>query len=148
MADYAFLDEERTKRINANQPDIKNYKNMRLFCKNPHCDAHMYIHNPEIPEDAYFQSHGAPSHSGYCGCQGAMHFNRVEFDESGFIMPDAIKNLITANDDQGSADYEHGQGERINIYPPRTVRQIYQMCVNIPSLTVLGHKNPCSYCNY
>ena len=132
MADYAYLDSDRTIRVMANQNDVVSYKSQRLYCRNPRCNARMFIHNAHNPEDAYFQAHGLPHHVGYCGCQGAQHFNRSEFDESSFKMPDAILNLVNHNDSAPSNISSHGSGERTNIYPPRTVRQIYTMCVNTP----------------
>lgn len=55
---YAYKDTGRTKIIYADSSDIIKYKGVRCYCKNPSCNAKMFIHNPEHPNFAYFQASG------------------------------------------------------------------------------------------
>lgn len=137
MADYAYIDKNRTEIIYASNPDILQYRKQRMFCRNSDCNARLFIHRPDVPQDAYFQAHGEPSHNGVCGIPSIQHFNRAIFNEDEFLMPDAIINLIEHNDnvqnDNDIASHNNKPNDIIAnvIHPPRTLLQIYTMCVNI-----------------
>lgn len=80
---YAYKDTGRTKIIYADSSDIIKYKGVRCYCKNPSCNAKMFIHNPEHPNFAYFQASGKPSHNGSCGSI-YNHFDNSKYDEKLF----------------------------------------------------------------
>ena len=40
MANYAFIDKERTQKIYANDDNIMKYKSVRCYCKNPNFDTY------------------------------------------------------------------------------------------------------------
>lgn len=90
--DYAFEDEKRTKIIYANASDIVQYKGVRCYCKNPYCEARMFIYNPEHPSSAFFKASGKPSHNGSCGSI-YNHFDNTEYDANLFNFPDVLIDL-------------------------------------------------------
>ena len=135
MADYAYKDSARKQRIYADDIHIMNYKGIRCWCKNTKCDAHMYIVKPENPHESFFRASKKVKHSGACGSE-CNHFNKNEFDESGFYFPDVLRNL----------EYSTSTTMRTSIANTKlssnilsenkktvtTIRQIYTMCTNTP----------------
>ncbi len=131
MANYAYYDKERKQKIQASNPDIIKYKGKRCYCKNKSCDAHMYIHDPEHPKDAYFQSHGQPGHNGSCGITETKHFDPSKFVEKQFDFLEVMQKLEVPTVSKPSGTKGTGNGDGNNIVLS-TVKQIYNMCTNTP----------------
>ena len=129
--DYAFLDAQRTRIIYANASDIVRYKSVRCYCKNPNCNARMFIHNPEHPSSAYFQASGKPSHNGSCGSK-YHHFDRSMYNESLFRFPDALMNLESVTTPSSSGGKSSSTGTTSSLKGLKTVKEIYRMATNTP----------------
>lgn len=93
MANYVFLDKERTKKLYANDNNIMAYKSVRCYCKNEKCNARMFIYDPEHPNKAYFKASGNPHHNGACGYE-AKRFKITDYIEEEFVFPDTLFPLL------------------------------------------------------
>ena len=93
MANYAFIDQKRTKKIYANDDNIMEYKSVRCYCKNELCDARMFIYDPEHPNKAYFKASGKPPHKGACAYE-LNGFKVTNYIEEKFIFPDTLFPLL------------------------------------------------------
>ena len=132
MANYAYKDFARTKIIYADDLHIMNYKGIRCWCKNPKCNAHMYIVKPENPAESFFRASTAVKHTGACGSE-CHYFDKSEFDESKFKFPDILKNfehVIPSKSDLSKKVSKRTLSS--NKKPIKTIRQIYTMCTNTP----------------
>ena len=133
VMDYAFEDEKRTKIIYANASDIVQYKGVRCYCKNPYCEARMFIYNPEHPSSAFFKASGKPSHNGSCGSI-YNHFDNTEYDANLFNFPDVlidlekepIKKKTCISGRTGSGEETFGKKGL------KTIKEIYKMATNTP----------------
>ncbi len=134
MANYAFVDEARTKKIYANDDNIMNYKSVRCYCKNPNCAARMFIYMPEHKNSAYFKASGKPGHQGACGI-APYHFPRVNYIEEEFLFPEVLLPLLDdAYDSQYKGRRRRPGGksrEEIESRPLRGLKEIYAMLTNI-----------------
>lgn len=131
MADYAYLDEERTKIIKANDPNIVKYKSVRCYCKNPICDARMFICKPEHPQEAYFRASGNPKHNGSCGSE-CDHFDFSKYDPAKFHFPEALIDLETIVSGTSGKSGGKSTGATTGLKPLKSVKEIYRMATNIP----------------
>lgn len=132
MADYAYKDEERTQKIYANGNNIIKYKGIRCWCKNPNCNAKMFIVKPEYPDEAYFRASSKTPHSGSCGSE-CHHFDKKRFNENLFRFPNILINL--EKDDRASSTtiIHHPPKKAVTGEKPiKTLRQLYSMCTNTP----------------
>lgn len=133
MANYAFIDEARTRKIYANDDNIMKYKSVRCYCKNPNCDAKMFIYMPEHKNSAYFKASGKPGHQGACGLT-PYHFPKVNYVEEEFVFPQGLFPLLN---DNGNGQHKGGtggtsggkQGE-IERRPLRGLKEVYAMLTN------------------
>lgn len=133
MANYAFIDEARTQKIYANDDNIMKYKSVRCYCKNPKCDAKMFIYMPEHKNSAYFKASGKPGHQGACGLS-PYHFPKVNYIEEEFVFPQGLFSLLNDKREgqhKGGKDGTGGgkQGE-IERRPLRGLKEVYAMLTN------------------
>ena len=133
MPNYAFTDANRKKIIYANANDIMNYKSVRCYCRNPKCNARMFIYDPEHPNKAYFKASGNPHHSGACGI-ALSNFNRSKYNEAEFRFPDNFLYLLNAVEEE---NINHNTNRNVNhniihnnINPIRTLKELYNMLIN------------------
>lgn len=132
MADYAYKDENRTQKIYANDKDIIEYKGKRCWCKNPNCNAKMFIVTPEYPDDAFFRASLTIHHSGSCGSE-CHHFDKKQFDQNLFKFPEVLINLEKTNKKYSSNMTIQSNSEvSTESKPIKTLRQLYTMCTNTP----------------
>lgn len=95
MANYVFLDKERTKKIYANDDNIMKFKGVRCYCKNEKCDARMFVYEPEHPSRSFFKASGKPHHTGACGFE-SKGFKITDYVEEEFVFPDTLLPLLKA----------------------------------------------------
>lgn len=131
MANYAFIDKERQRKIYASSDDIMQYKSVRCYCKNPLCDARMFVYDPEHKSLAFFKASGKPSHSGSCGI-APYHFAKTEYVEEKFFFPEGLFPLLQATKEKGQ---EHGGSgthgtEETERRPLQGLKEIYSMLTN------------------
>lgn len=132
MADYAYEDPKRTKIVYADASNITNYKRVRCWCKNPDCDAKMFIVKPEYPDEAFFRASRQTPHAGSCG-SGCNHFDKKEFDPSLFKFPDVLENLEKVIEKSPPTTPTAGSIEvSTGNKPIKTLKQLYSMCTNTP----------------
>ena len=131
---YAYKDTGRTKIIYADSSDIIKYKGVRCYCKNPSCNAKMFIHNPEHPNFAYFQASGKPSHNGSCGSI-YNHFDNSKYDEKLFSFPEVLMNLESkpsGTKPTGKSSPKKGKSTSGGEKALKTIKEIYKMATNTP----------------
>lgn len=133
MANYAFIDEARTRKIYANDDNIMKYKSVRCYCKNPNCNAKMFIYMPEHKNSAYFKASGKPGHQGACGLS-PYHFPKVNYVEEEFIFPQGLFSLLNDNGNRKHKGKTGGanrgkQGE-IELRPLHGLKEVYAMLTN------------------
>lgn len=138
MPNYAFKDKNRTKIIYADSNDIMNYKQVRCYCRNPNCNAHMYIYNPEHPNKAFFKASGVPPHNGACGI-ALSNFKKTKYNESEFRFPDNFLYLLDAEDRNENVNINVNRNvnadsatnaDSVIIKPIRTLKELYNMLIN------------------
>lgn len=141
MSMYVFRDKERKRKLYAKQA-IKENRDTRFFCPNIKCNAHMYICGLDGITAAYFSAN-RNGHSHVKGCPfGANNsFNPDDFDESAFDFDNAMDELATPSKQvkKKTEPGEHGTGESLPR-PPRTIRQIYDMCKSYDVIDTYGNK--------
>lgn len=127
MAMYVYKDDIRTEILLARNAQKKD-KNIRFYCPNPKCNAHMYIRNMDGVAASYFAAN--PSHRHIEGCYGSSKgFNPNNYDEDKFEFDNALLALTTSSKPQIKkiTPGEHGTGPS-NSKALRTMQQIYSMC--------------------
>lgn len=131
MANYAFIDKERTQKIYANDDNIMKYKSVRCYCKNPNCNAKMFIYMPEHKNSAYFKASGKPGHQGACGLS-PYHFSKVNYVEEEFIFPQGLFSLLNDNGKHkgGIGGTHRGQSGEVENRPLRGLKEVYTMLTN------------------
>lgn len=141
MAMYAFRDKARKQKLYAKYAASES-RDTRFFCPNENCDAHMHICGLDGTAAAYFSAN-RQGHSHVKGCPfGANNsFNPDDFDEASFDFDNALDGLAIPSKkvDKKSEPGEHGTGEPTKK-PPRTIRQIYDMCKSIDVVDTYGGK--------
>ncbi|MEG0737574.1 MAG: hypothetical protein RR441_11935, partial [Longicatena sp.] len=132
MAMYVFRDKDRKEKLYAKSAASES-RNTRFFCPNENCDAHMYVCGLDGTAAAYFSA----NRKGYrhikgCPFGASNSFNSDDFDEALFDFDSVLDGLSTPSKkvNKKSEPGEHGTGESIKR-PPRTIRQIYDMCKSI-----------------
>lgn len=137
MSNYAFLDQNRTKKVYAKDA-MKQNKSTRYYCPNPNCNAHMYICNVKGVSSAYFSAnHKRYPHIDHCP-YGARHsFKSENYEEALFQFEHALESLTFSNIHKREKKYvsNHKINRRndLNIKrrPLRSIRQIYDMCKSL-----------------
>lgn len=133
MANYAFVDEARTQKIYANDDNIMQYKSVRCYCKNPNCDAKMFIYRPEHKNSAFFKASGKPGHQGACGLS-PHRFSKINYIEEDFVFPQGLFSLLTDKRDgenKGRKNGNHNGGqEKFESRPLRGLKEVYSMLTN------------------
>lgn len=129
MANYAYIDKERTRKIYANADNIMNYKSIRCFCKNPNCDAKMYVYMPEHKNDAFFKASGKPGHSGACGI-APHHFSKNIYIEKDFYFPQNLLGLMTDTQEKKERSKNNNGCSGINMRPLTGLKETYSMLTN------------------
>lgn len=130
MAMYAFKDAARKVKLFARDA-YKEDKGARFYCPNPSCDAHMRICNVDGVSKSYFSASKTHGHIDLCTFRAANSFNPNEFDESAFDFNKALLALVQESNPQPKTEApgKHGEGPVVPK-PPRTIRQIYNMCIS------------------
>lgn len=128
MANYVFLDKERKNKIYANDDNIMKYKSVRCYCKNPKCDARMFIYMPEHKDSAYFKASGNPGHTGACGI-APYHFSKSDYDEKAFVFPDTLLGLLSSSEHRPTSSGS-GSGSGISLRPLSGLKETYNMLTN------------------
>ena len=133
MANYAFIDEKRTRKIYANDDNIMKYKSVRCYCKNPNCNAKMFIYMPEHKSSAYFKASGKPGHQGACRLS-PYHFSKVNYVEEEFAFPQGLFSLLNDNDNgqhrEENGGTNGGKQEKIECRPLHGLKEVYGMLTN------------------
>ena len=129
MANYVFLDKERTKKLYANDNNIMKYKGVRCYCKNEKCDARMFIYDTEHPNRAYFKASGKPHHIGACGFE-SKGFRITNYIEEEFVFPDTLFPLLNAIEKKEHKKTKGGGGSvtgEIEQRPLSGLKEVYYM---------------------
>lgn len=132
MANYAYTDKMRTQKIYANADNIMQYKSVRCFCKNPKCDAKMFIYMPEHKDLAFFKASGKPSHNGACGLS-PRHFSKTDYIEKDFKFPNTLLpllNEVTENENK-ETNIVKDTSSSAEKRPLQGLKEIYSMLTNI-----------------
>ena len=128
MANYAYIDRERTQKIYAYSDGIMQYKSVRCFCKNPDCDAKMFVYMPEHKNSAYFKASGKPGHTGACGIS-PKHFSINDYVEKDFNFPQNLLNLLNVPKSCGKTVQRNGESG-ISMRPLTGLKETYTMLTN------------------
>lgn len=133
MSNYAYTDAARTQKIFANSNNIMSYKGVRCYCKNPKCNARIFIYKPEHPSTAYFKASGKPAHIGNCGIKH-LSFNQNDYDPTLFSFPNVLMDLeIPVAPSTKHSSTGKGTGTiSSDPKPLKTLKEIYSMCTNTP----------------
>ncbi len=127
MSMYVYKDEARTEKLLARNAQKQN-KDIRFYCPNPNCDAHMYIRNIDGVSASYFAA--IPSYKHIKGCFGSSKgFNPIEYDEDKFEFDDALLALTMSSKQKTRKITPSEYGSGLSTPKPlRTIGQIYSMC--------------------
>lgn len=126
---YVFRDSARKVKLLARDA-YKEDKGVRFYCPNSACDAHMYICGKEGSSVFYFSAkymkHG---HIEKCPHYNSNNFDPNKFKETEFDFIKALLALTNVSKPQTKKldSGKRGQGPVIPK-PPRTIRQIYDLC--------------------
>lgn len=133
MANYVYIDEERTERLYAYDDNIMQYKSIRCYCKNPMCDAKMFIYNPEHPNRAFFKASGNPKHKGACGISSYQNYSREDYDEEAFAFPNGLLHLLEPVNRAARAEnvINRNMNEVESIRPLSGLKETYAMLTNM-----------------
>lgn len=131
MSGYAYEDEERTKEIKAHEAGELD-RNIRYYCPNKLCNAHMYIRSVDGEKRQHFAASRKYRHIANCfgGNSNCFDPNKSQID--GFDLEDAIIGMMTpgekkkTNKNKNKKGKKGGSNGQITI--PHTIRQIYDMC--------------------
>ena len=129
MANYVFVDRDRTRKLYANDNNIMAYKSVRCYCKNEKCDARMFVYDPEHPNRACFKASGKPPHCGACGYE-SKGFRITEYKEEKFVFPDTLYPLLKDVEKKESKKAKHGGISRIGGIEEKTLsglKEVYYM---------------------
>ena len=134
MATYAYRDAERTDPIFAS---VVENRDERFYCPNPHCTAHLHICAVNGSKKAYFRA-TKRQFSHIHGCiygLNSMEFDKDQFEETLFDFEETVNAFCSDSAakhktvKQRDTLYRNGC---VKAHPPRTLRQVYQMCKNYP----------------
>lgn len=129
MAMYVFKDEARLIKLLAKDA-LKEDKGVRFYCPNKDCDAKMHIRNVDGAKKSYFAASSVPGHIEGCPHHVSNSFNPNKFNELEFDFNNALLSLTQQRKtkSKNQTHRESPQGSDTQT-PPRTIRQIYTMCI-------------------
>lgn len=129
MALFVYRDKSRTQILYAKDA-LKEDKNIRFYCPNPNCDAHMYICSVKGSSSAYFRAvYKQHQHILDCPFHSSNGFNPNNHDEEAFDFENSLKKLMLSSTriSKRGLTTPHRTGKLKNK-PLKTIRQIYDMC--------------------
>jgi hypothetical protein len=130
MAMYAYKDVMRTKEFYAKDA-IKQDVEIRYYCPNPNCDAHMYLCGVDGLSATYFSANRKGfSHIKGCSFGSSNSFDSNSTDEGAFDFKTAFENMMlnpSLSTQKKKSPGTHKSGDS-NLKPLTTLRQIYDMC--------------------
>ncbi len=126
---YVFKDKQRKIKFYAKDATKEN-RDIRFYCPNPYCDAHMYICGVDGLSAAYFSAN-RQNHPHINGCSygSPNNFNASEYDENAFDFENVLEALMTPSQStiRKETPGPHKTGDPTKK-PFRTIRQVYDMC--------------------
>jgi hypothetical protein len=141
MSMYAYKDLHRKEKKYA-KDGAKESRDIRFYCPNLSCNAHMYICGLDGSTTAYFSANRKDyGHIKGCPFGAKNSFNPDQHDENNFDFENAMDALAAPNkpiskkEEPGS----HAKG-KTTAKPLRTIRQIYDMCKSIDVIDKYNNK--------
>lgn len=129
MSYFAYRDKERTELILSTDATIEDKKKI-FYCPNGNCTAHLFIRSVNGTTKAHFAAtQKEHPHSKNCAYENSNDSIAFHCSESEFIFDDAIEHLCVAKGaSHGGKTGSSPLGGPCKEHPPKTLRQIYDVC--------------------